>query len=215
MDGETILTIFLTAVVTTGGTWLVTSYSHSRQEEKDEATRKEERDRHGTYLASRVAAVLDPYVMGCVDVTGDRGQMGEDGQMYASVDAPPLKLPDDVDWKSIDPHLMDRALTLPNEIDTANKAVSFTWLHVTTPPDNDEMFEERQYQWGRLGLLAMDLARDLRERYGLTQPDYSRYDPREWLEKAFRERDDMIKHGAEISKNLIEDWKKKQEGGPT
>lgn len=201
--------IALTALVTTLGTWLVNRYTLRQEAETQAATRREELDRHGTYLAVRIAAMLDPFVMECVNFISDGGQPDKDGEMIASVSLPNLKLPEDVDWKSIDPHLMDRILTLPNEIDTALKAIDYTWLHFSRPPDHDEMFEERRYQGGRLGILALDLATDLRQRYRLKPRDYSRYDPRIYLEKAFREKDDMIQYGAEIAKQLIENHKHK------
>lgn len=204
--------IFLTAFVTSCFTWLITSYTLSRQEERETETRREERDRHGTYLAVRVSSILDPFVMSAVDVVNDQGTYDQQGEREPEEQTPTLTLPDDVDWKSIDPHLMDRILTLPNEIESAKKSMSFVAEVIAGPPDYEDWFEERRYQWGRIGILALDLATDLRKRYALKPRDYSRYDPRPHLEKAFREKDDMIKHGAEVAKTLIENHEKKKSG---
>lgn len=56
--------------------------------------------------------------------------------------------------------------------------------------------------WGKLGLMALDLARDLRNRYKLRQPDYSRYDPRDVLEAAVRKEDEMRTMGGTNAKRI-------------
>lgn len=174
--------IALTAAVTTLGTWLVTRYTvgHERQ------VRKEDLDRHGTYLAVRVTSILDPFVMACIDVVNDKGQRDQEGILEPEHSPPALDLPQDVDWQSIDPHLMDRILSMPNDIESAQKSVSFVGEMISGPPDYDEWFDERRFQWAGIGLKALDVAMSLRDRYKLPQRDYSRYDPRVLLEAAFR-----------------------------
>lgn len=201
--------IGLTAVVTTFGTWIVTRYSVSQERQ----ARQEELDRHGTYLAVRVSSILDPFVMAAVEVVNDRGYPDQDGELGPDSVEPSLDLPNDVDWKSIDPHLMDRILTLPNEIQRAEKSLSHVAEYVSGPPDHDEWFSERRYQWGRIGILALDLARDLRNRYKLRQPDFSQYDPRDVLEAAFRKQDEMRAMGAANAKRLVAKLKAKKTQG--
>ncbi|RWK58058.1 hypothetical protein [Mesorhizobium sp.] len=104
------------------GTMLVTWIGHRMTVASD--TQKE-LERHGTFLAVRVASVLDPFVMGTVDIVNDRGSYVDGGELHSFAVEPTLDLPRDVDWKSIDPHLMDRILTLPNEIANAEKTFAF------------------------------------------------------------------------------------------
>ena len=190
--------ILLTALVTTVGTWIVTRYSLSQ----DRATRQEELDRNATYLAVRVSNVIDPFVMACIDVVNDSGRLNQEGVVEPEHPTPRPDLPQDVEWKSIDPHLMDRILSLPNEISASEKSIAFVGDELSGPPDYDEWFEERQYEWAKLGLVALDLARDLRDRYKLPQRDYSRYDPRVTLEHAFRKEDELRKKAAESARQL-------------
>ncbi len=199
-------------MVTTVGTWFVTRYQ-LRHEAKTQATaRKEELDRHGTYLAVRVACVLDPFVMAAVEVVNDKGIYDQERELNPDLVEPTLDLPTDVDWKSIDPHLMDSILTLPNEIASAKKTISFVGDMISGPPNHDEWFDERRYQWAKLGLIALDLARDLRDRYKLRQPDYSRYDPRDTLDAAFRKEDEMRTKGATTARRLARKAKAKKAG---
>jgi hypothetical protein len=158
MDWET---VGLTALVTTVGTILVNIVGHRLTTRKDS---QEERDRHATYLAVRVAALLDPFVMGCVGVSTDRGSYDGNGELVPQELEPVLALPEDVDWRSISPILMDRILTLPNEIATARETIS-SMSYIAGPPDYDEWFEERKYQWAKIGLMALDIATDLRKTY--------------------------------------------------
>jgi hypothetical protein len=211
--GWAVVGIGLTALVTTVGTWFVTRYQLSRQAEIERAARKEELDRTATYLAVRVSSVLDPFVTGCVAVINDSGLPDQQGEMYPEERTPTLDLPQDVDWKSIDPHLMDRILSLPNEMARAEDTIAFVGDMISGPPDHSEWFAERRYQWAKLGLMAMDLARDLRDRYKLLQRDYSIYDPREVLERAFRKEDGMRKKGAVTAKRIVANGKKKQASG--
>lgn len=194
--------IVLTAGVTTLGTWWVTRYTLKTEAEATAAGRKEEIERHATFLAVRVASILDPFVMSCIDVVNDKGAYDARGERTTTTSDPALALPQDVDWKSIDPHHMDLVLTLPNEIMNAEKSIAFLADHIATPPDYEEIYNERQYQWARIGLLALNLAAELRERYGLSKRDYSRYDPRDVLERAFKKEDEMRNQGAELAKRL-------------
>lgn len=199
--------VLLTAGVTTVGTGLVTWIGHRITVARDT---QEERDRQGTYLAVRVATVLDPFVMGCVNVVNDQGSYDQQGLLEPEHSPPGLDLPQDVDWKSIDPHLMDRILTLPNDIASAEKTISFVGDMQAGPPDYDEWFDERRYQWAGIGLKALDLARDLRDRYRLPQRDYSLYDPRDTLEDAFRKEDEMRTKGAITAKRIVKRFKEKK-----
>lgn len=203
MDWET---VGLTALVTTIGTILVTFVGHRLTTRKDS---QDERDRHATYLAVRVSAILDPFVMAAVSVSGDKGQYDANGELGPEATEPVLTLPDDVDWKSIDPHLMDRILTLPNEIASARSTIDFMG-EVTGPPDYDEWFSERRYQWAKLGLMALDLATDLRRRYRLKPRDYSRYDPRKYFEREFRAESERRREAAEAAQRLLKAHERKK-----
>ncbi|AZO59675.1 hypothetical protein EJ078_10840 [Mesorhizobium sp. M1A.F.Ca.IN.022.06.1.1] len=193
-----ILTAIGTAALTTGGTVAVTYYGHRWTVVRDT---EEERERHATYVAARVVCMLDPFVLRCVDVIHDQGEYVDD-ELIPQVDAPGLEFPADLDWKTLDAALMYRTLSLPNEIAVADSTIVAFAQH-SGPPNWDEVWEERRYQYGRVGLCALDLAADLRRRYGLAPPDHSRWDPRDTLDIAFTNEDVRRKKASESVKNMI------------
>ncbi|WP_155765384.1 hypothetical protein [Mesorhizobium erdmanii] len=188
----------MTAVTTTAGTVLVTYANHRLTIARDS---QQERDRHATYVATRVVCMLDPFVLHCVDVIHDQGEYVDD-ELTPQVDAPELEFPADLDWKTLDAALMYRTLSLPNEIAVADSMIVAFAQH-SGPPNWDEVREERRYQYGRVGLHALDLAADLRRRYKLDQPDFTRWNPRDTLDIAYSNEDVRRKKASESIKNMI------------
>lgn len=128
-------------------------------------------DKEREYLAIRVAGELEAYVAGCREVAGDdglyRGQTDKDGFHKIQVQAPTLDLGKlDVEWKSLDVSLMYKILDFPSQIARAESHVDASDENAF-PPDFDEFFEERQYQYSLLGLSASSLAARLRANVGL------------------------------------------------
>jgi hypothetical protein len=107
------------------------------------------------YLAVRVVCVLDQYVERCAEVVSDDGlsfgQRNPDGCLEPQVPLPgPPMFPEDVDWKSISHDLMYRLLSMSADVEGADKGIAFVWNAIACPPDYDEFFEERSYQYGRI-----------------------------------------------------------------
>ena len=144
--------------------------------------------RNARYLAIRVVCILDKYVEHCAEVVLDdglsRGQRDSDGCLRAQVSPPDSPVfPQDVDWKSINPELMYQILSLPNEADAAARRVDAAW-EISDPPDFEELFEERQYQYGKLGLTAFALTEEIRKKYRIPTPNLGEWNPVEHLTKA-------------------------------
>jgi hypothetical protein len=145
-------------------------------------TEGKNKKRRAVYLAIRVVCLLDEFVDGCISVVNDDGCKHD---ARATVPDPP-SYPGDVDWKSIKPSLMYKILSLPTEIELAKRTImgadSFSW--------DEDFFDltERQYQYARMGLVAIELARQLRKTYDIPDRDFG------WREPAgsFRETMDMI-----------------------
>ena len=147
------------------------------------------RDRHAQYLATRVVCALDSYVEACTEVVADdglcEGQTNAQGCLEPQVRLPPApEFSQDLDWQSIDPGLMYRLLSLPNEVGAANRIISSTWDAIG-PPDYD--FEGRQYQYALLGLVAHALTQELRGKYGLPAQRLGEWNPVDYLTKAKNE----------------------------
>lgn len=151
--------------------------------------RRESKDMQ--YLCVQVVSALERFSEGCVDVVQDHGVDHPDGTTV-----PGSSLPDfephglDVQWHSLPVPVLYRVLDLPNKVRLARRVIDGVIEYVAGPPDYSEFFEERQYQCAKLGLEALDLAFCLRRRAGLPRPDFSDWNPIEYLrskEKQVRE----------------------------
>lgn len=168
---EVVLTA-LGAWIALGGTW----FFSSRDSEK--AAR---------YLAIRIVCVLDRFIEDCVSVVNDDGlsygQRTKEGYLEPQVKSPgPPLYPDDVDWKSIEHSLMYEMLSFPSDVEAGDNAISFAW-DISHPPDYDEGFEERAFQYTQFGLKAYELAKKLREKYGIPPKGYVGWNPIVELQK--------------------------------
>jgi len=142
---------------------------------------EKERNKSAKYLAVRIVCVLDKYLNDCTDVVTDDGlsygQRTSDGCLEPQVKTPgPPVYPDDVDWKSIDHELMYRLLSFPSEVADGDRMISFTW-DIAGPPDYEDWFDERKFQYSQFGLMAYKLSDDLSSKYGIKKRVYNNWDP--------------------------------------
>ena len=152
---------------------------------KDIWVDRRSRRKDAEYLAIRVVSMLDRFIEGCAEVAGDDGlsdeQLDEDGERQIQVSEPKFEVQSlDVEWKSISARLMYDILSFPELITAANHRVSGAFEH-DCPPDYEEGFEERQFQYTALGLKASKLSNELRSNYSLPKRDYKDWDPIEYL----------------------------------
>lgn len=169
---EAILTV-LGAFIALGGTW----FFSSRDTEK--AAR---------YLAIRVVCVFDKYIEDCVAVVKDDGlcygSRTKDGCLSPQVKSPGVPVyPDDVDWKSIDHDLMYEILSFPSDVDAADGKIEFISHAIASPPDYEEFFEERAFEYAQFGLRTYELAKRLRGVYGIPDKKYGDWNPIAELQK--------------------------------
>jgi len=156
------------------------------------------RARHARYLAIRVVCTLDRYIESCADVASDdglcQGQPNAEGYLEPQVSPPsPPVFPEDLDWKSIEPALMYRILSLPSQAEAANRMIGAAW-DSADPPDYEQAFEERQDQYAKLGLTAFALTQEIRKKYGIPPQDLGEWDPAAHLAKV-RERVEEERRG--------------------
>lgn len=148
------------------------------------------------YLAIRISCILDTFVNGCADVVADDGlcygQPDQDGCRSIQTKTPnfdPLSV--DVEWKALPANLMHEVLSLPNQVEAANNKISGAFEYAASPPNYEEGFEERQFQYAALGLKAYGLASKLRSFVNL--PPQVTPAPEEWNPvKLMRETVDKI-----------------------
>ncbi|EJL74368.1 hypothetical protein [Chryseobacterium populi] len=172
---------------------------------------QKEINKSAKYLAIRIVCILDQYLDHCTDVVKDDGlsygQRTPDGCLQAQVATPPPPVyPDDVDWKSIDHELMFRLLSFPSEIEDGNRMIKATW-EIAGPPDYEEWFNERKYQYSIFGLTAYRLSNDLAEKYGIKKKVYNNWNPvtelKNELEKAARKRHVQIEEHKKLIKRIL------------
>jgi hypothetical protein len=144
--------------------------------------------KNARYLAIRIVCVLDRYLEDCVEVVKDDGlsygQRKADGCLEAQVKAPGVPAyPEDVDWKSIDHELMYNVLSLPSEMEAAERLIKGV-AEFSGPPDFEDWFGERAYWYCRLGLTAYNLVDELCAKYGVKKKIYHNWNPLEDLTKS-------------------------------
>jgi hypothetical protein len=189
---EAVLTS-LGALIALGGTWFFSS---------------RDTERAARYLAIRVVTILDKFIEDCVAVVKDDGlcygQRTQDGCLSPQVKSPGAPaFPDDVDWKSIDHDLMYKILSFPSDVEAGDNAIAFIWDVVATPPDYDEGFGERAYQYAQFGLKAYELAKNLRSKYGIPTKDYAEWNPVSELQKELETIQTRRKKQEEANEHLI------------
>ena len=146
------------------------------------------------FLAIRVTTMLDRFVEGCVSVVSDDGEMygrDEQGCLRVNSTTPVLNFDSlDVDWQSLPFDLMYEILNFPLGIEEANGMIGSVCEHVASPPDYEEGFEERHFQYSNIGLQAYELSKKIRERYGMPKNEFKYWNPIDFLEKNKKEIDE-------------------------
>jgi hypothetical protein len=127
--------------------------------------------RNRNHAAVRIVTLLDVFIDQCRDVAFDKGEpdfsQHDEGELGPSIndpESPPF--PDDIDWQALDPQLAYRILSLPALYSAAKSAIRQV---DHGPPDHVEFFEERRYQFAKLGRIAMCIVKDLRVASGLSE----------------------------------------------
>ncbi len=147
---------------------------------------KFKRKKEAEFLSVHVSFLLERFIEECAEIVEDdglyHGQYNQEGCRQAHAKEPSLNLKSlDVDWKSLPSGLMYRILDLPNEIYKANKRISSVEEHVASPPDYEEIFEERQYAYAKLGLLAIKYVDELRDLGSLRKRGRNKHNPEKTL----------------------------------
>jgi hypothetical protein len=138
------------------------------------------------YLAIRMVCIFESFMEGCASVVGDdgtyHGQTDADGFSRVQVTPPQLDVNlSDVNWKSLPPELMYEILYFPNHIKDADSFIDSTFEYAANPPDYSEGFEERQYQYSKLGIMASELTAKLRDKYKIPKKHISSWNIVEYM----------------------------------
>lgn len=130
------------------------------------------------FLSIHMVCLLEKFIDGCIDVIQDHGEYDDRDCLTLTVSSPmfePQSLK--VEWKALPSKLMYEIVNFPNEIEIANRQISNEFEFSAFPPDYNEGFEERQYQYALLGLKAFELSKKLRDLAKLPQYEIRGFDP--------------------------------------
>jgi len=165
----------ITAVSTITAALGAVSLTHrfTRKREQAAAEQKIAADRY--FIATELVFKLEDYAETCATVTQDDGEPDERGLYRATTRVLPLEF-DDVtgDWRALPASVMYRVLEFHVLQPEASGAIAHAYDH-DSPPDFSWAFRERQYQYARLGLRALFLAKRLRKITGMPSSRLDKY----------------------------------------
>lgn len=126
--------------------------------------KRKQRQKEQCYLAAVVTMQLESFFDNALAVCNDNGMPDERGEYHVTVSYPKFNLSHlDVDWRCLSQNLMLDILWLPEKIREATELIYSINEHVAFPPDHDELFEARQYEFAKLALTADELSSKLRK----------------------------------------------------
>lgn len=185
-DSASLLPQIITAVSTAGaalgGVYLTHRFARGREERASAERRAHElqliedkRQQELIYIATELVFLLEHFAQECAAVATDDGYENQNRLTVPVTKCPVLKISAITgDWRVLPAKLMYRIRELPVMQGEADRTINEV-DHI--PPDYDEFFEERQYQYTRLGLKAIIQARRLRRLVGLP---HTRLDATRW-----------------------------------
>ncbi|WP_391488834.1 hypothetical protein [Leclercia tamurae] len=156
-----------------GGVGLTHHFTRKREERAAAATQASER----LFIATELVFLLEQFAEECAKVADDSGEPDERGEYRPTTKLPELGISDiKGDWRTLPALIMYRIRELPILMNEALRDISAASEH-DWAPYYTESFQERQYQYTRLGLKALILARRLRKLCGLPT---TRLDATKW-----------------------------------
>ncbi|EOV9619527.1 hypothetical protein ACN5LY_004168 [Cronobacter dublinensis] len=146
-----------------GGVSLTHHFTRKREERATAAKQASER----LFIATELVFLLEQFAESCAEVAMDNGYVNHHGISVPEITAPNLSYSAVTgDWRVLPAKLMYRIRELPVIQGEADRVITAA-ADDACPPDYDELFEARQYQYTRLGLKAIIQSRRLRQFAGL------------------------------------------------
>lgn len=167
MQGPGIWGNVATAIITAGAAIAAVMLTHrfTLRREKRAAEKKMRQARQ--FIAIELIFLLEEFAEGCARAATDTGHADNEGILRVSAERPDIDLTQIAgDWRVLPAALMYRIRELPILVNEADKYVASAWDN-DWPPDYSRTFEERQYQYSRVGLKALFSAIRLRKLVGL------------------------------------------------
>ncbi|KFC76690.1 hypothetical protein [Buttiauxella agrestis] len=164
-------------VLTGGVALLVSKLNHHYTLDREAKAAAEKRQAELYFISTELVFRLERFAQGCADVVNDEGQEDEQGYTRTTTSAESFSS-DDIagDWRVLPATILYRIRELTVLIPEANRYIRVIneW---DNPPDWQMTFRERRYQYSRLGMRAVLLAKRLRR---LNHMPSSRLDASRW-----------------------------------
>ncbi|MCJ2164885.1 MULTISPECIES: hypothetical protein [unclassified Pseudodesulfovibrio] len=163
--------VSLTSIITVVGSTGVLSAlcTHLFGMFRDWLEDRTKRARRASYAALRLAVQLETYAIECArrieEVKTSLASNGYYGKLHGRLPKIP-PYPDEIDWKSLEPSLVDEVLSFPNQLLVSNDITTFV-AEDHFPDDTELATAECLLHCGYRGVQAWKIATELRKRYGL------------------------------------------------
>lgn len=166
-----------TGLITAGAAIAVVLLTHrfTLRREKLASENKQRIERY--FIATELIFLLEQYAEGCARVAADSGDDNPQAEREPTVSYPELDLTDvSGDWRVLHGLMMYRIRQLPIIQNEAKRTIAGVGEYDYSP-FYSAYFQERQYQFARLGMKAVILAMRLRKSVSLPE---SRLQDTEW-----------------------------------
>lgn len=176
-DSASLWPQIITAVSSAGaalvGVYLAHYFTRRREERAAAAKQVSER----LFIATELVFLLEQFAEDCARVATDKGEPDQQGEYSPAVKPPELTVLNvSGDWRTLPSLIMYQVRELPVLQSEARRDIAVASAH-SWAPYHKEVFQERQYQYARLGLKAIILSRRLRK---LVHLPGSRLDATKW-----------------------------------
>ncbi|MEG5888214.1 hypothetical protein UXP46_23545 [Enterobacter ludwigii] len=147
------------------------------RQRQEQQLAEDKRQKELLYITTELVFTLEIFAEECASVADDSGEPDERGEYRSTTKTPELEISDiKGDWRTLPALIMYRIRELPVLMNEARRNISAA-AENDWAPYYTESFQERRYQYARLGLKALTLARRLRQLAGLPG---TRLDATEW-----------------------------------
>ncbi|MBI9080533.1 MAG: hypothetical protein JEY79_12430 [Pseudodesulfovibrio sp.] len=153
----------------------------------DSSRTRDKKKSEAVYGSSRLAIILEEFALDCVRAVQDtRDALSPHGPTTAHGTLPKLtEYPVGITWEAIKPDLMNRVLSLPNQISLSNGHIQTFNNYVDSSPNHEDTYYECTFECIMRGNQALQLADDLRREYGINQSSLDEHWVREFLEEEY------------------------------
>lgn len=166
-----------TGLITAGAAIAAVMLTHRFTLRREKLASEDKQRRERYFIATELIFLLEQYAEGCAGVAADFGDDNPQAEREPTVSYPELDLTDvSGDWRVLPGLMMYRIRQLPVMQNEAKRTIAGVGEY-DYPPYYSNYFQERQYQFARLGMRAVILAMRLRKSVGLPE---SRLQDTEW-----------------------------------